>query len=196
MNKEYMIADLVNKKILYYNEEMNKFLSDLEKAKKYKSIDRAHEKLSNLLEENKELISGVIIEIDETRKIHYVRIGERVKEVDVEKDLKTNEEEFIKMNLNEFLSLKKIYSKRVYQLLLKNREKGKYEITCFHLFELLNIIPNKDNPTFIVGENFKKLNKIITEIGEDEDLKKIYKNLKINKIIDKDEEKLQFTWSI
>ena len=106
------------------------------------------------------------------------------------------EQEFIKMDLNEFLSLKKNNSKTVYQLLLKNREKGKYEITCFHLFELLNIIPNKDNPTFIVGENFKKLNKIITEIEEDEDLKKIYKNLKINKIIEKDEEKLQFTWSI
>lgn len=106
------------------------------------------------------------------------------------------EQEFIKMDLNEFLSLKKNNSKTVYQLLLKNREKGKYEITCFHLFELLNIIPNKDNPTFIVGENFRKLNKVITEIEEDEDLKKIYKNLKINKIIEKDEEKLQFTWSI
>ena len=101
-----------------------------------------------------------------------------------------------KMDLNEFLSLKKNNSQKVYQLLLKNREKEKYEITCFHLFELLNIIPNKDNPTFIVGENFRKLNKVITEIEEDEDLKKIYKNLKINKIIDKDEEKLQFMWSI
>lgn len=194
MNKEYIITALVNKEVLYYNEEINKFLSDLEKAKKYKNIDRAHEKLSNLLEENKELISGAIIEIDETGKIHYVRIGEQVK--DVERDLKTNKEEFIKMNLNEFLSLKNIYSKRVYQLLLKNREKGKDEISCLHLLELLNIIPNKNNPTFMEGENYKKLNKIITEIEEDEDLKKIYKNLKINKIIDKDEEKLHFTWSI
>lgn len=106
------------------------------------------------------------------------------------------EQEFIKMDLNEFLSLKKNNSKTVYQLLLKNREKGKYEISCFHLFELLNIIPNKDNPTFIVGENFRKLNKVITEIEKDEDLKKIYKNLKINKIIEQDEEKLQFMWSI
>lgn len=106
------------------------------------------------------------------------------------------EQEFVKMDLNEFLSLKKNNSQKVYQLLLKNREKGKYEISCFHLFELLNIIPNKNNPTFTEGENYKKLNKIITEIEEDEDLKKIYKNLKINKIIDKDEEKLQFTWNI
>lgn len=106
------------------------------------------------------------------------------------------EQEFIKMDLNEFLSLKKNKSQKVYQLLLKNKEKGKYEINCFHLFELLNIIPNKNNPTLTEGENYKKLNKIITEIEEDEDLKKIYKNLKINKIIDKDEEKLQFMWSI
>lgn len=106
------------------------------------------------------------------------------------------EQEFIKMDLNEFLSLKKNKSQKVYQLLLKNKEKGKYEINCFHLFELLNIIPNKNNPTLTEGENYKKLNKIITEIEEDEDLKKIYKNLKINKIIDKDEEKLQFTWNI
>ena len=48
----------------------------------------------------------------------------------------------------------------------------------------------------IEGENYKKLNKVITEIEEDGDLKKIYKNLKINKIIDKDEEKLQFIWNI
>ncbi|WP_302429384.1 hypothetical protein [Fusobacterium varium] len=106
------------------------------------------------------------------------------------------EQEFIKMDLNEFLSLKKNKSQKVYQLLLKNKEKGKYEINCFHLFELLNIIPNKNNPTLTEGENYKKLNKVITEIEKDEDLKKIYKNLKINKIIDKDEEKLQFTWNI
>lgn len=55
------------------------------------------------------------------------------------------EQEFIKMDLNEFLSLKKNNSQKVYQLLLKNREKGKYEITCFHLFELL-----------IVEESIKK----------------------------------------
>lgn len=71
------------------------------------------------------------------------------------------------MDLNEFLSLKKNNSQKVYQLLLKNKEKGKYEINCFHLFELLNIIPNKNNPTLTEGENYKKLNKVITEIEKD-----------------------------
>ncbi|OFL94183.1 hypothetical protein [Fusobacterium sp. HMSC073F01] len=92
--------------------------------------------------------------------------------------------------------MKNKFSKRIHNLLLGNKEKGKYIISCKELFNFFYLITDEKNPTFIEGENYKKLNKIITEIEEDEDLKKIYKNLKINKIIDKDEEKLWFVWSI